>query len=159
MREANIAKDVRETQHIKAFPHRKTPSCTADTDCLTTWCLFGVSTFKTVNYGRPRYTFSGATKARSTALFRTSSYGMVVINYCSRRKTSGHSTEKANCSSRSCPALRRKNPAAFPKTVHGVSVSVWLMAGFPFPLITSSATTGANTESSSLTKNRQRQSG
>ena len=76
------AEDVRETQHIKAFPHRKTPSCTADTDCLTTWCLFGVSTFKTVNYGRSRYTFLRATKARSTALSATLDYLMVVINYC-----------------------------------------------------------------------------
>jgi len=82
MREANRAKDVRETQHIKAFPHRKTPSCTADTDCLTTWCLFGVSTFKTVNYERSRYTFLRATKARSAALSSTLDYLMVVINYC-----------------------------------------------------------------------------
>jgi hypothetical protein len=81
------AEDVCETQHIKAFPHRKTPSCTADTDCLTTWCLFGVSTYKTVDYERSRYTFMGATKARSTALFSTLGYDMVVINYCLRKKT------------------------------------------------------------------------
>ena len=82
------AEDVRETQHIKAFPHRKTPSCTADTDCLTTWCLFGVSTFKTVDYERARYTFPSATKTCSTALSATLDYLMVVINYCSKMRRS-----------------------------------------------------------------------
>jgi hypothetical protein len=92
------AEDVRKTQHIKAFPHRKTPSCTADTDCLTTWCLFGVSTFKTVDNERSRYTFLNATKARSTALSATLGYGMVAINYCLKKKTSGPLMARASCS-------------------------------------------------------------
>jgi len=42
-------------------------------------------TFKTVNYERSRYTFLRATKARSTALFSTLHYSMVVINYCLKK--------------------------------------------------------------------------
>ena len=118
MREANRAKDVRETQHIKAFPHRKTPSCTADTDCLTAWCLFGVSTFKTVSYRRSRYTFLRATKARSTALIRTLSYGMVVINYCLKKRTSTQRMPRARCYLPLWPLLHNKKARAFRRTLN-----------------------------------------
>jgi len=61
--------DVRETQHIKAFPHRKTPSCTADTGCLTTWCLFGVLIGKTRLYEVKQYTFSVSKKPHSMGIY------------------------------------------------------------------------------------------
>ena len=122
------AEDVRKTQHIKAFPHRKTPSCTADTDCLTTWCLFGVSTFKTVDNERSRYTFLSATKPCNTALSVILDYLMVAMNYCLKRKTYSPSTARANCCLPSCPRWRRRKADLFPRTSHGDSGSAFLTA-------------------------------
>lgn len=72
------------------------------------------------------------------------------------KETSGLSMARANCSSPLCPALRRRNPAAFQKTAHEASGSTWLMAGYQYPSTISWVTTGGHTASWLSTRSKPR---
>ena len=77
----------------------------------------------------------------------------------SRRKTSGHSTARASCCSRSCRRWHRKKAGAFPRTAHGDNVSDSLMARSQYPSTGSLATTEALTAIWSSTRSRPLPSG